>query len=160
MAYGAIAQGSLVILKSKQFWIGLAIIILIIIIISQWSNIRSWFKKKTQKEDITLTEDEIVRLEEFGSALSNDTKDRLKQLAQLLHSDIYDTPISGHDHDLYTQALNLTDTELKFMAEYYRKYISGGVYLEEDIDNEIFSPFTNIDSRLMAKLSTIGEKSF
>ena len=159
-AIAAIGQTALTVLKSKWFWIGLVILILLITIIKSWSKIRDWIKEKTQKEDVELTEDEQKRLEETGKALSNKTKADLKGLSQLLYSDIYDTPITGHDSDLYKQSLNLTDSELKFMSKYYKDHISAGVYLFEDIDNEIFSPLTNIDSRLMARLAKIGEKSF
>lgn len=150
----------LAILRNRQFWIGFGILILIIILINQWGNIGDWYKRKTQTKDIDLTPEEKERLIKTGKALSNSTKNSLEELAQLLHSDIYDTPILGHDSDLYTRSMNLSDTELKFMAKYYRENISKGVYLEEDIDNEIYSPFTNIDSRLIARLAKVGEKSF
>ncbi len=148
------------ILKSKWFWIGLGILIILIIVVNQWSNIRGWIKRKTQKQDIDLTPDEKILVAEGKKPLTDAKEAYLKSLAQLLHSDIYDTPITGHNSDLYIETNGLSDTELRFMSEYYRKYITKGEYLATDIDNEIYSPFTNIDSLIMARLAKVGEKSF
>ena len=148
------------ILKSRWFWIGLGILIILIVVVNQWSNIRSWYRRKTQKGDIDLTPEEKELLAKGKEPLTDEKEAGLKALAQLLHSDIYDTPITGHNSSLYIQAKELSDTELKFMAKYYREYITKGTYLETDIDNEIYSPFTNIDSLLMARLAKVGEKSF
>lgn len=155
-----ITQSVLSLLKNKWFWIGLGILIILIIVINQWSNIRSFIKRKTQKEDIDLTPEEKVLIAEGKKPLTDKREAYLKQLAQLLHSDIYDTPITGHNSSLYIEAKGLSDTELKFMAKYYRVYITKGEYLAQDIDDEIYSPFTNIDSLLMARLAKVGEKSF
>lgn len=85
-------------------------------------------------------------------------KAELKGLAADLYSDIYDTPTSGHTNSLYIEADNLSDNELQWMAEYYRKQLTQGVYLYTDVDNEWFGLAYNFDTKLMAHLAKVGEK--
>ena len=135
------------ILTNKWFWIGLGIIILLLILKRYWYKFERFF----QRTDIDLAPGETGNL-------TIDKKSDLKDLASRLYSDIYDTPITGHTTQLYKDANSLTDTELKYMAKYYRQHLTQGIYLYEDVNDEVFNIFTNVDSKLMAHLAKVGEK--
>jgi hypothetical protein len=133
------------VVRSKWFWIIVGLILLLLILRRNWYMIRGWF----QPSDIDGQQGppDASRLP------------YLKALANSLYVDIYDTPLSGHTYEIYEEALELPDNELKYVSKYYRQHITSGVWLYEDIDNEGFSLWTNIDTQLMAKLSKVGESS-
>ncbi len=135
------------ILKSKWFWIGVAVVILILVLRKYQHLLAAFF----QPSDIDFQPGEPKVIPPAKEA-------ELKALAALLHGDIYDTPLSGHTHQLYIDANNLTDNQLKELSRYYRKQLTQGTYLYTDIDNEGFSLFTTVDSVLMAHLAKVGEK--
>lgn len=135
------------ILRNKWFWIALIVIILILVARKYWHVISRWF----QPTDIDLEPGESVKIESGREA-------ELKGVAAELYSDLYDTPASGHNNQLYSNANKLSDNELKFLAKYYRQNLTQGTYLYTDIDEDWFNPFTNVDSMLMAHLAKVGEK--
>ena len=125
---------ALTILKSKWFWIALAVLLLLLILNKYKGEIRRYF----QSSDIDIEPGETKKI-------SNARKIELKAMAADLYSDIYDTPLSGHTHALYKDADDLSDTELQFLAKYYRKSLASGTYLFTDIKNEAFSIFLKTD---------------
>lgn len=146
----------LVLVKSKYFWIGLVAFILLLVIIKKWSNIRGWIKRSIQPEDIDLTPEERARLEANSETLSSERKSEMEAFAQELYAEIQG---ASYGTSLYEKLLKLSDTEVKYLSKYYRKHISGGTYLYQDVDEEWFSPFTDIDGRVMARLAKVGEKA-
>ena len=141
----------LTLFKSKWFWIGLAALIALIILNRQWDNIKSGLKRLTQRKDIVRTEEEIA-----AGDISEERKRELEDFAQELYAEIQGASAGT---GLYSKLLTFTDLEVEYLSKYYRKHISGGVYLYEDVDEEWFSPFTNIDGRVMARLAKVGEKA-
>ena len=76
-------------------------------------------------------------------------------MAQKIHTAIYSS--YGNVIGELKEADKLTDTELKFLSQYYRDHITQDTWLYTDIDDEIL-PLTNIDEKIMGRLSKIGEK--
>ncbi len=135
---------------NKWFWIVIGVIILGLIARNKWDDLSRWF----QPGDIDV--------EPGGASSTKDIPDsrkvELKALANLLYADIYDTPFwGGHTISLYEEANDLPDIQLKYLSEYYRKKLTRGNWLEEDIDGELFTT-SDINTRLMAHLAKIGQK--
>lgn len=127
-------------------WMLVVIVLTIIYFTARknWYRIKFWF----QPRDIDVEEGEVTNL-------SAEKEKELKDLARLIYTDIYDTPYTGHDYDLYARALALSDTELLYMARFYRKSLTRGITMYDDLNNELF--ITNIDTQLKSRLSKIGE---
>lgn len=92
--------------------------------------------------------------------VSEDRKDYLKGVADQIYNDIYNTPITGHSCGIYTEANGLCDEELVYVAEYYKKYLTSGRSIYNDLsgwDGE-YTIFCDFDS-LKAHLSKIGQRS-
>ncbi len=132
---------------NKYFWYVLGALLVFLIIRKYWGKVERLF----QPSDIELEEGETGKL-------TASTESTLKTVAAGLYSDLYDTPITGHNLPFYKAVNDLSDTELKFLAKYYRKNLTQGVYLYSDIDDDWFPFTTNVDSMLMAHLAKIGEK--
>lgn len=92
--------------------------------------------------------------------VSESRKDYLKDVASRLYDDIYDTSWFGHDCSLYTEANGLCDEELVYVAEYYKKYLTSGTSIYNDLAgwNGEFTVFCSF-SPLMQHLSKIGQRS-
>jgi len=132
-------------------WVIRIIIILLIVYVLRrnWWYIKNLFKRS----DVRLEPGEKL-------FISDDRKSELESLALAINQDLKSTSwyhITGHDHSLWTSITGQTsDNELKYLARYYKKYVSGGSSLYKDIDNKwMYS--TDIDEKLMARLSKIGE---
>jgi len=130
------------ILSNKWFWIAIITIILIVVLNRNWYKIKRLFQPST------------LHSEPNEGPLTEDRQQELESIASALYNSIY----GSHDNEAYERALNLTDTELKYMSKFYRRQITQGNWLYTDIDDEIFSPWNDRDKRLMAKLAAIGEK--
>lgn len=127
------------------------ILALIIIIIVYYTVRRNW---TTLKFYFTPRNIDVAPGE--NTNLTPDQQVQLKALAQNIYTDIYDTPITGHDYSIYDQAMALTDTQLLFVAKFYRENLTHGVTMYDDINNELFV-FSDINTRLKERLSKIGE---
>lgn len=133
------------ILKNKWFWIIIGSIIILLIVRRNWSKITSVFQR------------------DFGDygdyKIDKEAKTRLQELAENLYSQIYSNFSVGIDKrsKYMTDAMALTDTELKWLARYYRTALTKGTCLFKDIDEE-WMPVDSVDEELMARLAKIGEK--
>jgi len=130
------------ILSNKWFWIAILIIVLIIVLNRKWYKIKRLFQPST------------IHSEPDEEPLTEDRQQKIESIATALYNSIY----GSHDNEAYDRALNLTDTELKYMSRFYRRQITQGTWLYTDIDDEVFSPWNDRDKRLMTKLAAIGEK--
>lgn len=92
--------------------------------------------------------------------ITDDRKKFLKDIAGRIYTDIYDTPGTGHDCDLYTEANALCDEELEYVAVYYKQYLSNGVsiYNEWSGWNGEYTLLCDIDA-FKAHLARIGQRS-
>lgn len=134
---------------NKYKWVIIGIIITIVIIIVLRRN---WYKVQhlLHPRDINFETGENLQI-------SEQRKDIIENLAQKLYKDLYDTSVAGgHNTDLYKQALALTDNELLYLSRFYKRYVTNGNTLYEDIDDDYF-PLTDVNTKLMAKLAKIGE---
>lgn len=151
----------------KEIWLGLpifikAIILLLLIILIYYlvKKYGGWLKYKFQSSDINYKPGETPNNAGYtaGGGDIGAGKEYIERIAGDLYSDIYDTPFTGHSYTPYIQALGLSDNDLKYLADHYKKYLTKGNSLFEDIDNEIFAPGVSLDSDLMARLTKIGAK--
>lgn len=121
------------------------ILVLVVIIYRNWYKI----KRLWQSRDVDLEPGENLNI------TAERTK-YLENLASLIYTDLYDTPISGHKTNLYDQANALTDNELLYLSRYYKRQLSSGVWLYDDINDDVFA--SDVDTKLMAHLAKIGER--
>jgi len=163
-------QFAVTLLRNKFFWYAVIAIIVLIIIIRQWSNIRELIKKWTQPSDINIEAEEPLVNKEIGSEIittkggetltRKEAKEKqLKLLADEIYKSIYSSvsyPTFYRD-EILEQINRITDTELEYLSKYYKKFLTQGVWLYTDIDNE-FMPHTSIDETIMSRLSKIGQK--
>lgn len=129
------------------------IIIVIIVVIVAFFVIRNYLpqiKLYFQPKNIDLQPGESVEISETR-------KRYLESLAGRVYADIYSTStFTGHDDSVYIEANAVTDNELLYMAGYYKKYLSSGVSMWQDIDDEAYLIQSPTD--LQQHLSKIGER--
>lgn len=87
--------------------------------------------------------------------VSDDRKQFLESVASKIYSDIYNTPYTGHDCTLYESAYDLCDEELQYVAQHYRKALSRGSSIVQDLGEE-FTLVCDFDI-FIARLQKIGE---
>lgn len=124
------------------------LIIVIFILIIIWRKIGYKFNQLVQKKDITVLDGE-------STELPNDVQANLKNIAKCLHTDIENTSWTGHDYTCYKQALQLSDTELAFLAKYYKQYLGVGKTLWKSIDDDYY-PTGNEPQQLQTRLASMG----
>lgn len=118
------------IFRSKYFWIGIAILIVVIIIYRKFGSIKQAAKNITQQQDIDFEDGESVKI-------TQTRKDQLQKAAQGMFNDIYEKSI-GRNPDPYIIANSATDNELRFLAKYYSSNLSSGKSLWEDMNGEYY----------------------
>lgn len=151
----------------KEVWLGLplfvkAIILLLLILLVYYlvKKYSSWFKDKFQSSDINYKDGETPNNPGYTVGAGNVTQGQsiLKELAQRLYNDIYDTPVvTPRDQDAYYQVYALSDADLKYLSQYYREILTKDTWLYEDMDDEVYAPLYKA-SDIMTRLSKIGEK--
>lgn len=101
----------------------------------------------TPPEEQLLQIDRVNETEDIFKDISANTTIYLSELAEDLHEDIYDTPITGHDYALYSKALNLNkDIYLFFLLIVYRRKF--GEWLWEDMKGEFYITGSGITNAL------------
>lgn len=131
------------ILKSKLFWIIISVIIVYIIVKRNWNHIANLGKPRFIEYE-TNAQGEVLNF-------SDDKKNRLKDLAERLYTQIY-TPFAG-DSEVYNAVKYLNDQELLFLANYYKQAYKANIYT--DIDDE-FLPGTDSDDIILGRLKKMG----
>lgn len=87
-----------------------------------------------------------------GEGLSDTDEARLRVLSNQLHQAIEGLP--GYDREVVmAQAVALSDTQLRFLAEEYEA--NGSATLFTDVDDEMM-PFSDVKDQLLQRLRTIG----
>ncbi len=127
------------IVKSKWFWIGLILLIIIFYVWRNWDKLKSKFGVITgdfQPGDITEKREGV-----------------LESLAQDAYDSIYS--VTGDTGDTLERVNALNDNELDYLARYYKSALTRGNTLYEDVDNE-FMPLDDVDETLMGKLNRLG----
>jgi len=137
----------------KDNWKIIAIIIVVIIV--YFVVKKNWYKYRHLFETPSISPDAVTGYTK-PSDIPTDRKTQLEGMAKSLYNDMYDTPYSGHNSDVYKAADVLSDVELIYLSQYYRRYLTRGNSLWLDISDDWF-PFTDVSS-IQAHLSKIGEK--
>ena len=127
----------------KEIIITLIVLIVFFIIRKNWWKISKFF----QPPNVDLQPDE---------SLSEGRMRELEILAEDLKKDIYSTPITGHNYSLYASADALRDTELIYLAQYYKNNLTEGNSLYSDIESQWYT-WGDEASELQSHLSKIGE---
>jgi len=141
----ALATGAMKVLSDKRFWIGVAILIALLLAKKYWNKLAGSFQADYGDYD--------------DGALQEARKNELEGLANELYTAMHDISFgSALDDDHLLQLDQLTDRELKYVARFYKRAITRGVSLYQDINNE-WMPFTDLDEMIMARLAQIGQKS-
>ncbi len=98
-----------------------------------------------------------------GTLITESQQQVLRNLAVRLHQDIYDTPWcwtlmkTCHTIEYYNQANALSDTDLVWMAQYYRNNVATSS-LYNDLKSESFiSVYSPIQERLLNRLVQNGQ---
>ena len=132
----------------KHNWKWIVLLLIAILLIAYIR--RNWYKfsQLFHPRDIDLEPGETLEI-------TPEREKYIESIAQRLYSDIYNTPWTGHNGDIYEEALGLTDNELFYMTKFYKRSVSGGNSLAEDIQGELY-PFTDSPTTLMARLNKIG----
>jgi len=152
----------------KELWLGLPplakIIILLLVILLTYSLVKKyggWLKDKLQSSDISYNNGETPNNAGYtaGQGDINEGRKKLEDLSLKLYQDIYDTPIMGHDPVPYITATNsLSDNDLRYLADYYKKYLTKGTSLFVDMNDEVYPFGTDYDAKLISRLTKIGAK--
>lgn len=122
------------------------VIILIYVLKQNWDKIKHIFQARS-----------VQTVAGESTNISADRKNYINSLGSGLYNDLYHTSILGHTEELYTKALGLSDTELIYLSQYYRSYLSRGNSLYKDLSNDYFLPGSDGD-KLQVRLSQVGEQ--
>lgn len=129
----------------------LIVIAILIILYVLHRYIAPKIKKATQKQDTVFIPGET-------SDLSPQQQSSIKLIGLHIFNDIQDTSVTGHTYKPYQDALLLTDNELHFLAQYYKRYLSSSSEtLHDDIDSQVYV-FGGEPAKLIARLAAIGEE--
>lgn len=134
------------ILKSKWFWIILAVIIALIIINKHWDSIKQTLFERKITNYTTDSSGKVIEVSQLD-------EQRLQRLADKIRSEA--SSWYGLDASDLEPVLELSDQELEQLAKYYKKAYSISLY--QDIDNELM-PFTQADEQLMTRLDRLALK--
>lgn len=136
-------------LRSKIFWIVVCVIVLYIII-----------KRNAWKLE-TIGKPRFIDYETNSKGevktFSESTKSDLEQLARDLYNRIDGADGWFSSDEPFRKTYYLTDQELLYVSQYYNKAVRRGKStLYKDIDDE-WMPDTDIDTKILSRLSEIGE---
>lgn len=135
------------ILRSKIFWIILAVIVIAIIIRRNWYRIADFGKPRY----VELEKDEdgkVVRV-------SEQRETELRDLANEIHTFINSPSSLITDNPKYLNTLKyLNDQELLYLSRYYKNVFENKLFT--DIDDEIL-PWTNADDEILTRLQKMGQ---
>ena len=132
------------VLKSKWFWIGLAILIVLIILHKNFDiisdKVKVWFKQTHG---------------DFGEcSLTANDKTTIESIAKQLREKIYGNFIAEDRETILDTCNSLNDCQFKYLINYYNKYL-GNAY--EDVDWEVM-PFTSADETFLSRIVGMGLK--
>lgn len=144
-------------------WRILIIIGIIILLIILWKKygylLQNLFVKKTiNPSTVTLQNGQTVTLNSIAD-LPQTQKTYLEDLASKIFTDIQGLNVGGyHNVDLYKEAAGLSDVEIDYLAQYYKRDLASGVPLYKDISGESFSWFQDNTgvTTLLTKLKATG----
>jgi len=124
------------------------------------SSIKNLFQPKDiSKQQVVLADGSVITVGS-SSDLPSSQKEILKSLAEEIKTDIYGLNFT-HKMEAYKRASSLSDVEINYMADYYKRNLTNGVSLYEDMNNEAYSCFVQDCSGvkdLLVKLEKTGNR--
>ncbi len=133
------------------FWKLIILLVLVIIVYYIYNKSKTKIIQLTQSGEIVLLPGELKNI-------SQDRQNYIKGLGSDLYNDIESTSITGHDYEPYTSALQLTDNELAFLADYYKTFLTNGSEsLYSAIDSNYYITGDE-NTKLMTRLAKIGKR--
>lgn len=155
-----------------NFWNGLKplykiiiVVVLALLIISIIKKYGDQLSSFFQSRKINYGPGENAGNQGYQAGGGDPTKGKsfIENLADNIYRDIYETPWSGHNSTYYEEANTLSDSDLLYMADYYKEFLTKGVGLFEDMDNESYTVFTdnffsNAADVMKTRLIQIGVK--
>lgn len=144
---------------TKLIIIAIVVLLLILIWRKYGGKIEKLFQKKTiDPMTVTLQNGQTVTLTTLAD-LPESQKRYLEGLSTALKKDIYGANIT-HKMELYSEAAQLSDVEVDYLAQYYKRN-AGGNSLYDDMNNELESCIIQDCSgweQLIAKLEKTGNR--
>lgn len=115
------------------------VILLIVFLFRRYSSqLRNIFQKKEiEPVTVTLQNGQTVTLTTIAD-LPDTQKKYLEDLAGKIRDDIYGINIT-HNMDLYKEGSVLSDVEIDYLAQYYKRNLTNGNSLWQDMSDELVS---------------------
>ena len=142
------------ILTNRTFWFGLGGLLLVYIIYRNWASIKQLFGKDYGVYGGSSTDGSTSYT---STDIPQQRQAQLKDLAQELYDKIYGVTTFTDKETSFVKANALNDTELKFLAQYYKNALTRSDSLYHDVDSE-FMPFSSEDETLLSRLSALNEQ--
>lgn len=141
------AAGAKSILQSRWFWFTVMALLLALVAWKYGKDIVAAVEKFFQKS---------YGHEGDDPQLSDGDKRALEALAQSTYDAIYS--LGGMGTGSCDKLLALNDRALKYLAGYYKKALTRGKSLYQDIDDEVlWTMFTDKDEQIMGRLKALKE---
>lgn len=141
------------------------IVVLVILLIIIWRRygykVKNIFQtKEITTSTVTLQNGQVVTVSGIGD-LPQSQRTYLEDLANKIKNDIYGLNWLGvRDTKIYEEANALSDVEIDYLATYYKRQLTSGTSLYEDMNNEYTSYFQDNTGfrNLINKLAKTGNK--
>lgn len=141
------------------------IVIILLIVLYLYRKYATDIKNLFQPKEITpsnvILPDGSVIYVATTSDLPQSIKLNLEADASDLKKDIYGLNTGGYrDSALYTKVSGLSDVEIDYLADYYKRYLTNGTSLYEDMSGEQLSWFQDNAGfkNLLIKLEKTGNR--
>lgn len=124
------------------------------------TDVRNLFQPRDiTPSNIVLPDGSVVTVSTTAD-LPQSVKSSLEGLAGEIKTDIYGANLT-HEMELYKKASALSDVEIDYLASYYKRNLTNGVSLYEDMNNELVSCYVQDCSGwtlLLTKLEKTGNR--
>lgn len=140
------------VVKSKYFWYVVVILIIVFIIWKYQARIKVFFSKDNGDYSLGIGDTETTKATNEEIELR---KDYISNLALRIYEKIHGYASGIQTVAVLKEALQLNDSELKYLSKEYKK-LSPDETLREAVDDEWLG-FYNEDDKLLARLSKLNE---
>ena len=129
--------------NKKTVLIVLGLLLLAFLLKKYWWKIERFFKAPPSKENSQIP-------------LTDARKSAIEGTASLIYTDIYNTPLTGHNYSSYDTALGYYDDELEYCADYYQLYLASNNSVHSDIQSQWYT-WGDSPERLQTKLAKVNK---
>lgn len=123
--------------RSRWFWVAVAVTIALLLLWKYWSHVAAWFRRDLGNYD----EGRVV------------PDEQLRSMARSLFAAVIG--FGGGVSDKLEQLSALNDSDLRYLATFYKSLTTDGASLKEHIDDE-WMPHTDLDDTLIARLNQMA----